>query len=77
VETATGAHGGGDALLQQKIFDPDAPQDPWQRSAGHEQGAASMLIGAAANRSMESGMPITIHELCVLNPQAQALRELV
>jgi predicted dehydrogenase len=77
VETAPGSHGGGDALLQRQIFDPAASQDLWQRSAGHEQGAASMLIGAAANCSMESGSPVCIQELCPLNPQAQWLHELV
>src|SRR5690606_32905842 len=35
VETASGVHGGGGALLQRQIFDPDAPEDQWQRSAGH------------------------------------------
>jgi predicted dehydrogenase len=76
VETASGSHGGGDALLQRQIFDPTAPADDWQRSAGHEQGAASMLIGAAANASIESGQPVVIGKLCSLPSCAKHLHEL-
>ena len=77
VETASGAHGGGDALLQRQIFDPAAPLDEHGRSAGHEQGAASMLIGAAANCSMESGQAVSIQDLCPLKLQARHLHELI
>jgi predicted dehydrogenase len=77
IEAAGGAHGGGDAALQRQIFDPSARPDEWGRDAGHEQGAASLLIGAAANRSMASGLPVRIGDLCKLKPQARCLRELI
>jgi len=72
-----GGHGGGDALLQEQIFSPDAPEDPWGRSAGHEQGIASALIGIAANRSIESGLPVCLDDLVTLRPGAVRLSELV
>jgi predicted dehydrogenase len=74
---AKGGHGGGDPLLQEQIFSLNSPEEIYGRNAGHEQGAASMLIGAAANRSMESGLPVTIQNLCPLRPSAKRLDELV
>lgn len=76
IVAAEGGHGGADPLLRQQIFDPTPPQDHLGRNAGHEQGAASMLIGAAANRSMESNRPINIDDLVKLNPKATRLHEL-
>ena len=71
VPTATGGHGGGDALLQEQIFARQPRPDPWGRSAGHQQGAASVLIGVAANRSFQTGAPISIADLCPgLSPAA-------
>ena len=61
---AEGGHGGGDPLLQAQIFDPDATPDPVGRDAGHGQGAASILIGIAANKSFETGQPVRISEIC-------------
>lgn len=77
IEETGGAHGGGDEPLQAQIFDPNAPQDPLRRSAGHEQGAASILIGAAANESIKTGLPVTIADLCPLRPDARRLSELI
>ncbi len=74
---AEGGHGGGDPLLQEQIFSLEPPLDPWGRSAGHEQGAASILVGAAANRSMESGSPVQIAQLAHLRPEVQRLSELI
>lgn len=76
VETLTGAHGGGDALLQELIFSLTAPQDPFGRAAGPEQGAASLLIGHAANCSMASGQPVDISQMIELRPHARRLSEL-
>lgn len=72
-----GSHGGGDPLLQREIFDADAPPDNLGRSAGYQQGAASLLIGAAANASMESGLPVAIDDLCELPKNARKLSELI
>ncbi len=71
-----GAHGGSDTLLQEQIFSSRAPSDPFNRSAGHEQGAASILIGIAANQSMATGQPVAIRDLVDLRPDATRLTEL-
>ena len=77
IEHASGAHGGADPLLQEQIFSARAPVDPFQRSAGHEQGAASILVGIAANESMAEGQPVNISKLFPLRPDAKRLSELV
>lgn len=77
IQLAAGGHGGGDPLLQEQVFSPDAPPDSKNRNAGHEQGAASILIGIAANHSMGSGQPIKINDLYPLRPDAGRLSELV
>lgn len=72
-----GGHGGADPLLQAEIFDPNAPEDTMGRSAGHEQGAASILIGTAANHSMERNQPVNIDDLVRLPEKARNLSDLV
>lgn len=72
-----GGHGGADPLLQEQLFAAHPPADPLGRGAGHEQGAASLLIGAAANLSMRSGRPVTLSELVPLRPGATRLSELI
>ena len=64
VPEGIGGHGGGDLLLQRQIFAQDAEQDSWGRDAGHQQGAASVLIGMAANRSFETGEVVSVSDLC-------------
>lgn len=59
---AEGGHGGGDSRLKNHLFRPGDP-DPLQQSAGVRAGAMSMLIGAAANRSMAEKRFVTIKEL--------------
>jgi predicted dehydrogenase len=76
VEQARGSHGGGDRLLQENIFSAHAPIDPFQRSAGHEQGAASILVGIAANESMAQGRPVNISQIFPLRPDANRLAQL-
>ena len=71
-----GDHGGSDPLLQEQIFAAHPPADPLGRSAGHEQGAASILIGIAANASIASGQPVAIGSLLSLRPSALRLSEL-
>ena len=77
IPAAEGGHGGGDPLLQEQVFSSSPPSDPWRRGAGHGQGAASVLIGAAANTSFETGSPVSIDDICPELGDAQHLRELV
>ncbi len=63
IPKATGGHGGGDAKLLRRIFIPDSPPDELGRDAGHVDGAASVLTGVAANRSIETGLPVTLNSL--------------
>lgn len=77
IPKATGGHGGGDPLLQEQIFSHNPPPDPLGRSAGHEQGAASLLVGAAANQAFVTGLPVKIDDLLLLNPKAKRLSELI
>jgi predicted dehydrogenase len=77
IEPASGGHGGADELLQEQLFSPTPPDDPLRRAAGHEQGAASVLIGIAANTSMAEGRPVDIPSLVALKPSAKRLSELI
>jgi predicted dehydrogenase len=69
-------HGGGDPLIQEQIFSATPPADAHRRSAGHEQGAASLLIGAAANRSLATGQQVRIADIADLRPDARHLSQL-
>ncbi|UZK67258.1 Gfo/Idh/MocA family protein [Sphingomonas sp. M1-B02] len=60
---AAGGHGGGDAVMLADIFDPGAPKDPLLRAADERSGAASILVGVAANRCFETGQPVEIADL--------------
>jgi predicted dehydrogenase len=72
-----GGHGGADPVLAEQIFSPHAPPDRHGRAAGHEQGAASILVGIAANKSMETNAPVNVLDLVDLRPHAGALHELI
>jgi hypothetical protein len=61
-----GAHGGGDIVMLEQLFAPDPPADPWNRAATHLDGAASILVGISANRSIETGQPVVCNELIAL-----------
>ena len=76
IPKAEGGHGGSDPLLQEQIFSSRAPREPYGRNAGHGQGAASILIGIAANRSFDTGQPVTISDLCPQLGDAARLSEL-
>ena len=58
-----GDHGGGDAVMLADIFEPDPARDPLIRSADERSGAASCLIGIAANRCFATGQPVRIDSL--------------
>ena len=74
---ATGAHGGADEILNRSFYAPDAPAtDAWGRFAGHEQGAASILVGIAGVESIKRNQPVNLDELVPLRPRATRLSEL-
>jgi predicted dehydrogenase len=63
VEIPAGGPHGGDALMLEQIFDPGAPPDPDGRMATHLDGAAAVLLGTAANRSIATGLPVSLDQL--------------
>ena len=58
----TGSHGGGDERLLRMLFRGDLP-DPLGQFAGSRDGAMSILIGIAANKSIQEHRPININDL--------------
>jgi predicted dehydrogenase len=58
-----GGHGGADPVLLEQLFSPVPPADPFHRAASHMDGAASILVGIAANRSIETRQVVTIDDL--------------
>jgi predicted dehydrogenase len=77
VPVAAGDHGGADPLLQEQIFSANPPADPHRRNAGHEQGAASILVGIAANESMSLRREVTVSSLVDLRTDASRLSQLI
>ena len=71
VKEGKGGHGGGDDRLTTDLFGVTAPKDSYLRAAGYASGAMSILIGAAANKSMRTGKPVTIASLVKNLPPAQ------
>jgi predicted dehydrogenase len=61
--TGTGSHGGGDKVMLDEIFLPDAPADKYLRASNEHAGANSILIGVAANECFKSGLPVKIADL--------------
>jgi predicted dehydrogenase len=74
VPVAAGGHGGADPVMLEQIFSPAPPPDPFHRAASHIDGAASILVGIAANESMRTGQFIHIDDLFPLSSLA-ALKE--
>jgi len=66
IPEAKGGHGGGDAAIVERIFNPEAGDDPFQRDASHIDGAASILLGVAAEQSIATGKPVDVDELLTL-----------
>jgi predicted dehydrogenase len=63
LELGEGGHGGGDDALLRDLFHPHPPPDPYQRRASHIDGAASILVGIAANQSIATGQRIAVDAL--------------
>ena len=58
-----GGHGGGDPILLEDVFSPNAPADKYLRAADHRAGIWSAITGIAANRSIEIGRAVSIDSL--------------
>jgi hypothetical protein len=61
--SAEGDHGGGDRLMLEDIFLPVPPPDKYLRAADERAGACSIMVGIAANRSLETGAVVRVSEL--------------
>ncbi len=60
---AEGDHGGGDRLMLDDIFRRDPLPDKYRRAADERAGAGSILVGVAANRSLQTGAKVLISDL--------------
>jgi len=58
-----GAQTGVDQDMVKDLLSPHPPADPYLRAADERAGAASCLIGIAANRCFETGLPVKISDL--------------
>ncbi len=61
--SAEGDHGGGDRLMLEDIFLPTPAPDKYLRAADERAGACSILVGIAANRSLETGAKVQVSDL--------------
>ena len=61
--TGEGGHGGGDTVMLDEIFLPSTPADKYKRASDERGGAASILVGIAANRCFQTGQPVKISDL--------------
>lgn len=66
-----GSHGGADPIMLEHLFAPNPPPDPFNRAASHIDGAASIMVGIAANRAMETNQPVRINDLFPLPDHAE------
>ncbi len=66
IPEGVGGHGGGDRVMLEQIFHPNPPDDPFHRAASHIDGASSILMGIAANKSIASGQAVNVDELLKL-----------
>ncbi|WP_029663497.1 Gfo/Idh/MocA family protein [Cellulomonas sp. KRMCY2] len=62
IPEGAGAHGGGDERMLDDLF-RGADHDPWGRSAGLLDGVRSVVVGIAANTSLETGLPVRTADL--------------
>ena len=61
--SSAGDHGGGDRLMLEDIFQRVPAPDKYLRAADERAGACSILVGIAANRSLEAGACVRLAEL--------------
>lgn len=69
VPVGEGGHGGADPVMLEQLFSPQPPADPLGRAASHLDGAASLLVGIAANRSMATERVVTVSDLFTSLPR--------
>lgn len=77
VSKGDGGHGGADPVMLEQLFSPSPPPDPFNRAASHIDGAASVVVGIAANQSISTGQLVHIDDLfpmSTLKTQVQAYR---
>lgn len=74
VPVGDGGHGGADPVLLEQLFSPNPPEDPYRRAASHIDGAAAILVGIAANESMQTGRMVVVDDLFVLPDKVQSLQ---
>jgi hypothetical protein len=58
-----GDHGGGDRVMLDDIFLPSPAPDKYLRAADERAGAASIMVGIAANQSLRTGMRVEVADL--------------
>ena len=63
VPAGEGGHGGADPVMLEQLLAPSPPPDPYQRAASHVDGAASLLVGIAANESIRTQRLVQVDEL--------------
>jgi predicted dehydrogenase len=63
VPLGEGGHGGADPVMLEQLFSTNPPPDPFNRAASHIDGAASVLTGIAANKSIQTGQMVNIDDL--------------
>jgi len=66
VPSGQGGHGGADPVMLEQLFSPSPPPDPYHRAASHVDGAASLLMGFAANESIRTGQRVRTRDLFVI-----------
>jgi predicted dehydrogenase len=74
VPSGEGGHGGADPVMLEQLFSPSPPPDPYHRAASHIDGAASLLVGFAANESIRTERFVRTDELFRLPERSPAGR---
>ena len=69
VPTGKGLHSGGDEVMLQRLFADVNAADPYRQFADSRAGAYSIAVGAAANRSIATGVAVAVAD--VLGPFAR------
>jgi len=62
IDEAKGAHGGGDGVLLNNLFG-EPVSDEYLRAATHIDGAASIVTGIAANKSIMTGQVVYVDDI--------------
>jgi predicted dehydrogenase len=62
IPQGVGGHGGGDAVLLNDLF-AGVADDPFGRAASWRDGVRSVVVGLAANRSLETGAAVRVDAL--------------